>query len=76
MKFTITNNKTGHTFKGGRYYIDNTGRLFADRDPSGVDMSGRRRIVELDRELYTVNFEYDSFFSNSISEITTSEIKG
>lgn len=36
------------------YYINGEGKLFYDCDPHGVDMSGRRRISQIDSDRFTV----------------------
>lgn len=36
------------------YYINGEGQIFKDCDPTGVDMSGKRRIVGVDPERFEI----------------------
>jgi len=47
MKFTVIDGTTlkPRRYKHNEFYVAQDGRLWADCDPTGVDMSGKRRIV-------------------------------
>lgn len=56
MRFEIFDSarKGRKVTRPGDYYINGEGKLFYDCDPYGVDMSGKRRIVQVDSTRFTV----------------------
>lgn len=56
--FKITNTKIpSKNFKPQDFYINGNGELFYDCDPTGVDMSNKRRIVKVDQKRFIIKME-------------------
>ena len=54
MKFKVVLKANIHSGVNGKYYLDQDGKLWADCDSNGVDMSGKRRIISAPEKLLPI----------------------